>query len=70
MPDQRRPPIVMFSLLVLIGLAGLFRVVQSPNHATYRTVDVVQLTGCGFCFGVALMGVICVLRGARTRDSK
>jgi hypothetical protein len=70
MPDHRLPAILVFILLVPVGLAGLFKVIQSPNHAMYRTVDVVQLTGCGFCFGVAFMGVIFVLRGVRIRDSK
>ena len=65
MVDRRRPPIVVFIILLIVGVAGFSRVTQSPSFESYRTVDVVQLLGSGVCFGVALMGVILLIRGFR-----
>jgi hypothetical protein len=50
---------------MIVGFAGLNRVMQSPNSATYRRVDVVRLLGSGLCFGVAMVLIIIVLRGVR-----
>ena len=52
-------------ILVIVGFAGLNRVMQSPNFAMYRTVDVVQFLGSGVCFGVAMVLIIIMLRGMR-----
>lgn len=60
MVDRKRPPIVLFMLMV--GLAGFYRVTQSPSFELYRTVDVVKLLCSGACFGAALVGVILLLR--------
>ena len=69
MPDRKRPLIAVLILplmiVVIVGFAGLNRVMQSPNFAMYRTVDVVQLLGSGVCFGVAMVLIINVLRGVR-----
>ena len=65
MVDRKRPPIVVWIIPLLIGLAGFYRVTQSPNFALYRAVDIVQLTGSGVCFGVTMVGVIFMLRGWR-----
>jgi hypothetical protein len=65
MVDGRRPPIVVWILPLLIGVAGFYRVTQSPSFEMYRTVDIVQLLGSGVCFGAAMVGIIFMLRGTR-----
>ena len=65
MVDRKRRPIVMFIIPLIVGLAGFSRVTQSPGFESYRTVDVVQLLGSGACFGVAMVGVILLIRGSR-----
>jgi hypothetical protein len=65
MVDRKRPPIVLFIIALIVGLAGFVRVAQSPSFEFYRTVDVVQLLGSGACFGAAMVGVILLLRGSR-----
>ncbi len=68
MDDRKRSllaVLILPAILVIVGLAGLNRVMQSPNFAIYRTVDVVQLLGSGVCFGVAMVLIIILLRGVR-----
>ena len=62
MCDGKRPPVVMWIIPLSVGLAGLFRVMQSPNFVLYCAVDVVQLLGSGVCFGATLTGLIFVLQ--------
>ena len=73
MADGKRPVIAVLILplmmVVIVGFAGLNRVMQSPNFAMYRTVDVVQLLGSGVCFGVAMVLIIIVLRGVRIQET-
>ena len=63
--DRKRPPIVVSIIPLMIGLAGFYRVTQSPSFEFYRAVDVVQLLGSGACFGAVIVGVILRLRGSR-----
>ena len=65
MADRKRPPIVVFIIPLMVGLAGFYRVTQSPSFELYRTVDIVQLLGSGVCFGAAMTGVIFLLRRSR-----
>jgi hypothetical protein len=65
MVDRKRPPIVVWLIPLGIGLAGFYRVTQSPHFEMYRVVDVVQLLGSGVCFGATMVGVIFMLRGSR-----
>jgi hypothetical protein len=58
MADRKRPPVVVWIIVLMIGLAGLYRVTQSPHYETYRRVDIVQLLGSGMCFGAVMAGVI------------
>jgi hypothetical protein len=41
--------------------AAYYRVTQSPQFESYRTLDVVQLLVSGACFGAALTGLIVML---------
>jgi hypothetical protein len=64
--ESQTPPIVILIIPVMASLTGFYRVTQSPNFEMYRAVDVVQLVGSGVCFGAAMVGVILMLRGARS----
>ena len=50
---NRRRPFVMIAFLVLIGISRLVQTLGLERMATVRGLDVVSLTGAGFCFGVA-----------------
>lgn len=50
---------------IVIGSVGLINLMHQPRFAAYRTVDVVQLTGTGVCYGVALVAFFMLLRGPR-----
>jgi hypothetical protein len=65
MVPRKRSPIVVWMIPLLIGLAGLYRVMSSPRFEQYRAVDVVQLLGSGVCFGATMVGVIFMLGGSR-----
>jgi hypothetical protein len=58
MADRKRPPVVVFIIPLLIGLLGFYRVTQSPQFESYRTVDVIQLLASGACIGAALVGLV------------
>jgi hypothetical protein len=65
MDNRKRPPIVIWLVPLMAGLAGFYRVMQSPNFEMYRTVDIVQLLGSGVCFGATMVGVISMVRYGR-----
>jgi len=50
-------------VLVLFGVLGIFRVVETAGSPVWRTVEVVQLVASGMCFGVALWWMVARLRG-------
>lgn len=54
-----------FLMPLLIGLVGLFNLMQKPRFVSFHTVDVLQLIASGMCFGVALAGVFVLLRGGQ-----
>jgi predicted metal-binding protein len=49
-------------ILVIVGLIEFMNIANNPRFASYRTVDVVGLLGCGACFGVALVALLGKLR--------
>ena len=51
---------------LIVGLAGMVRLMSQPGFAAIRAVDVVQLTGSGMCFGVALFALIALFRTPRS----
>lgn len=55
---RKRPPVVLIIIPLLIGLLLFYRLTQSPQFESYRTVDVIQLLGFGGCIGAALTGWI------------
>ncbi len=63
MADHRLPLVVACMCALIAGLAGLNRMMQSPQFESYRTVDVIALTGSGVCFGATMVGMaIAILR--------
>jgi hypothetical protein len=52
--DRKRPRL-LWIIPTVVGLAGLSRVMLSPNFALYRPVDAVQLLGSGVCFGATMV---------------
>lgn len=70
MADRKRPPFAVAMIPVFValffGLLGLVRVTQSPQFASYRTLDVLQFVISGACLGVGLVGSIMWLVRHRT----
>jgi hypothetical protein len=62
MTERKRPPLVIWIVLLLAALTGFYGVTQRPRFATYHTVDVVQLLGSGACFGATIVGIIVSIR--------
>ena len=58
MVDRKRPPILVFIIPLMAGLAGFYRVTQSPSFELYRTVDVVLLSGRNACLGAEQYGLV------------
>jgi hypothetical protein len=50
---------------LVVGLIGMFNLMQRPRFETFHTVDVLQLVASGMCFGIALAAVFAILRGER-----
>jgi hypothetical protein len=50
---------------LIIGIIGFVNLMHQERFASYRTVDVLQLTGSGMCFGVALVAFVALMRGPR-----
>ncbi len=55
----------MIAFLVLIGISRLVQTLSLERMATVRGLDVVSLTGAGFCFGVAFGLTVMLLKGDR-----
>ena len=59
----KRKQLTMAILIpVLVGSTSLIQMMSKPQFASIRAVDVVQLTGSGMCFGVALTALFALLR--------
>jgi hypothetical protein len=63
LPRKSLVSAVLISMIV--GSAGMAHLMSQPRFAAYRSVDVVQMTGSGMCFGVALFALIVLLRTPR-----
>jgi hypothetical protein len=55
------PPSFFFAPL-LLGIMGLANVMRNSRFAAIHTVNVVQLIASGICFGVALAGILAIVR--------
>jgi hypothetical protein len=59
--SNRKRLLVVFIIPLYFGLLGFYRVTQSPQFESYRTMDVVQLLLSGAGLGVALTGLLMML---------
>jgi hypothetical protein len=48
--------------LVIVGSIGFLNVSHQPRFQAFHTVDVLQLLAAGICYGVALAGILALLR--------
>jgi hypothetical protein len=60
---RNRKLIPSILLLVIIGAGRLQQTLSRPRMETVRGVDIVSLTGSGFCFGIAFALLVLTLRG-------
>jgi hypothetical protein len=45
-------------ILLFFGSMSLLRMLSNPRVASLHGSDIVALTGCGACFGVALVALL------------
>ena len=64
--NRKWPPVWAVIFPLWIGLFGLYRVMQSPQFESYRTMHVVQLVVSGAGFGVALTFLMIMVLRPRT----
>jgi len=57
-----RKPKAAVLIGILAGIGGLSLMATEGRLAAIRTVDIVQLTGVGACFGVAMVAIATMLR--------
>jgi hypothetical protein len=50
-------------MLVLLGAGTLTQALGRPRLEGMRTVDIVSLTGSGFCFGIAFAFLLLMVSG-------
>lgn len=55
---NRKSNRIMGVLLLLFGSMMLLRITGTPRLAALHGSDIVTITGCGACFGVALLGLL------------
>ena len=60
MRNRRLLPVL---ILVFIGAGTLQQTLNRPQMEAVRSVDIVSLTGAGFCFGIAFAFLVLTLRG-------
>ena len=63
MDQTRRRSVAKILIPVIVGLSGLFSLINRPRFQTYHTVDVLQLLASGMCFGIALVWLLLAFRG-------
>jgi hypothetical protein len=66
MADRKLPTAGMIPLILVPGLAGVYRVTQSPSFAAYRRIGVVGLVMAGAYAGILMVMVGFFLK--RRRD--
>jgi hypothetical protein len=63
MGGRKRKLWVSIAVLIVIGSLGFINLTQRPRFELIHTVDVLQLLATGMCYGVALAGILALLRG-------
>jgi hypothetical protein len=62
---QRRSLVSAVLVPLIVGLVGLVHLMGQPRFAAIHRVDVLQLTGSGMCFGIALAALLGLIRAPR-----
>jgi len=63
MEQTRRRRFAAIFVPAFVGLIGLLSLFNRPRVQTYHAVDVFQLLASGMCFGIALVGLLRIVRG-------
>lgn len=63
MAGRKRALWVTIAVLVVVGSLGFISLTERPRFQLFHTVDVLQLLATGMCYGIALAGILAVLRG-------
>jgi hypothetical protein len=66
--ERKRRNYVVFIIPLFFGLLCFYRVAQSPQFASYRTLHVIQLVVSGASLGIALTGIVLMLRRRNTHS--
>jgi len=59
---KRRLIFVAIFLPMFMGLAAFMNIVGEPRFQNIRNVDVVRLIAVGMCWGVAVFGLVVLIR--------
>jgi hypothetical protein len=59
--------VVPFAVPFLFGIMSFVSMIGRGRLAAYAGPDILQLIGTGMCFGVALTGLIVLVRARRVR---
>ena len=62
MAGRKRSLSVSILILIVVGSIGFVNLTQRPRFQAFHTVDVLQLLATGMCYGIALAGIIALLR--------
>jgi len=63
---KRRNQLSSSISVLFLGFIALLNIAREPRFTSIRAVDVVQLIAIGMCFGVALIGLVGVVRDSRS----
>lgn len=62
MAKRARNLSVSIIVLIVVGSIGFVNLTQRPRFQAFHAVDVVQLLATGMCYGIALAGILALLR--------
>jgi hypothetical protein len=60
----------MIAILMFVGISRLTQTLSLDRMAGVRGLDVVSLTGAGFCFGVAFGLLVMQIKGRKDEPAK
>lgn len=63
MAKRKGPLGTSIAVLIVIGSIGFLNLTKRSRFQAFHTVDVLQLLATGMCYGVALAGIVSLVRG-------